>query len=151
VQLLHALHNFCIKHHQMIICLHEKVQLLTTLSFYWLHVECLHIMRRNKTHEANQSTFKVQSSTTAALPNASCIIHDDLTQTNYKLSQASRTSQIATGLRATVSKTVRPMLSGHSLSVCPDCNVGVLWPNSWMDQDETWYRGRPQPWPHCVR
>jgi len=22
------------------------------------------------------------------------------------------------------------------LSVCPACNVGVLWPNGWMDQDE---------------
>jgi len=26
------------------------------------------------------------------------------------------------------------------LSVCLSvCNVGVLWPNSWMDQDETWH------------
>ena len=31
------------------------------------------------------------------------------------------------------------------------CNVGVLWPNVWMDQDATWYRGRPRPRPHCVR
>ena len=41
------------------------------------------------------------------------------------------------------------------LSVClhaPSvCNVGVFWPNGWMDQDETWHAGRPQPWPHCVR
>jgi len=30
--------------------------------------------------------------------------------------------------------------------VCPVvCNVGVLWPNSWMHQDETWHRGRPWP------
>jgi len=33
--------------------------------------------------------------------------------------------------------------------VCPSClsvwDVGVLWPNGWMDQDETWHR------PHCVR
>ena len=38
--------------------------------------------------------------------------------------------------------------------VCPVlsvCNVGVLWPNSWMDQDETWHAGRPWPWPHCFR
>ena len=40
--------------------------------------------------------------------------------------------------------------------VCPRpvlsvCNVGVLWPNGWMDQDETWHAGRPGPWPHCVR
>jgi len=37
------------------------------------------------------------------------------------------------------------------LSVCPVCNIGVLWPNGWMDQDETWLAGRPRPWPHCVR
>jgi len=35
-------------------------------------------------------------------------------------------------------------------SVCPVCNVGVLWPTNWMDQDETWHVGRPRPWPHCV-
>jgi len=31
------------------------------------------------------------------------------------------------------------------------CDVGVLWPNGWLDQDATWYRGRPWPRPHCVR
>jgi len=49
---------------------------------------------------------------------------------------------------ATVCKTVRPMLSYCCLSVC---NVGVLWPNGCMDQDETWHAGRSRPWPHCVR
>jgi len=49
------------------------------------------------------------------------------------------------------------MLSDCCLSVglpCPVlsvCNVGVLWPNGWRDQDETWRGGRPRPWPHCVR
>jgi len=56
---------------------------------------------------------------------------------------------------ATVCKTVRPMLSDRclsvSLSVCPVCNVGVLWPSGWMDQNETWHADRPRPWPHCVR
>jgi len=52
---------------------------------------------------------------------------------------------------ATVCKTVRPMLSVRCLSVCPVCNVGVLWPNGWTDPDETWRAGRPRPWPHCVR
>jgi len=37
------------------------------------------------------------------------------------------------------------------LSVLSVCNVGVLWPNGWMDQDETWHAGRPRPRPHCVR
>jgi len=35
--------------------------------------------------------------------------------------------------------------------VCPICNIGVLWPNSWMDQAETWHGGRPRPGSHCVR
>ena len=45
------------------------------------------------------------------------------------------------------------MLSDHCavLSVCPFCDVGVMWPNGWMDQDETRYACRPRPWPHCVR
>ena len=41
------------------------------------------------------------------------------------------------------------------LSVClyilSVCDVGVLWPNGWMDQDETWHAGRPRYWPHCTR
>jgi len=56
---------------------------------------------------------------------------------------------------ATVSKTVRPMLSDRFvLFFCPVlsiCDVGVLWPNGWTDQDETWLAGRPAPWKHCVR
>ena len=31
------------------------------------------------------------------------------------------------------------------------CNVGVLWPNGSLDQAVTWYGGRPQSRPHCVR
>jgi len=34
---------------------------------------------------------------------------------------------------------VRPMLRDQS----PVCNVGVLWPNGWMDQDAAWYEGGP--------
>jgi len=33
------------------------------------------------------------------------------------------------------------------LSVCPVCDVRAVWPNGWMDQDETWHAGRPRPWP----
>jgi len=94
---------------------------------------------------------------------------------------------------ATVCKTVRPMLSGHCLSVLSvtlvycgqmvgwikmpfSTEVGLdpghilldgdparpkkgaqpllfgpclLWPNGWVDQDATWYRGKPQPRPWC--
>ena len=42
------------------------------------------------------------------------------------------------------------MLRDHS-PVCPVCNIGVTWPNGWMDQDATWCGGRPRPRPHCVR
>jgi len=42
------------------------------------------------------------------------------------------------------------------LSVCLCClsvtsDVGVLWSNGWIDQDETWHGGRPRPRRHCVR
>ena len=43
------------------------------------------------------------------------------------------------------------MLSDRCLSVLSVCDVRALWPNGWMDQDETWHAGRPRPWPHCVR
>jgi len=38
-----------------------------------------------------------------------------------------------------------------SCPVLSVCNVGVLWPNGWKDQDATWYQGRPRPRPYCVR
>jgi len=31
------------------------------------------------------------------------------------------------------------------LSDCLWCWCRLLWPNGWMDQDETWHRGRPGP------
>jgi len=35
------------------------------------------------------------------------------------------------------------------LSVCTSvCDVGVLWPNGWTDQDETWHAGRPRALVH---
>jgi len=43
----------------------------------------------------------------------------------------------------------RPFLKRFTLCyqtiVCPVCDVGVLWPKGWMDQDATWCGGRPQP------
>jgi len=27
----------------------------------------------------------------------------------------------------------------------------LLWTNGWIDQDATWYGGKPPPRPHCVR
>ena len=40
----------------------------------------------------------------------------------------------------------RPQFLAHACC----CNVGVLWPNGWMDQGVTWHGGRPRPKPHCV-
>jgi len=31
------------------------------------------------------------------------------------------------------------------------CDVGVLWPNGWIDQAKTWHGGRPESMRHCVR
>ena len=47
---------------------------------------------------------------------------------------------------ATVCKTVRPMLSDRC-PVCSVCDVGVLWPNGWMGQYETWHGCRPRSMP----
>ena len=41
-----------------------------------------------------------------------------------------------------------PHKKGHARPIFGPC---LLWPNGWMDQDATWYRGRPWPRPHCVR
>ena len=40
------------------------------------------------------------------------------------------------------------LLKGTQPPVFGPC---LLWPNSWMDKDATWYPSRPQPRPHCVR
>jgi len=60
-----------------------------------------------------------------------------------------RTDRQTTDRWATAySEPVRPLLSDRCPdcpSVCPVCNVGALWPNGWMDQDETWRGGRPRP------
>ena len=42
-------------------------------------------------------------------------------------------------------------LSVLSCPVCPVCDVGVLWPNGWTDENETWHAGRPRPRRLCVR
>ena len=69
----------------------------------------------------------------------------------WPFSRLTCVSQFILRFWATVCKTVRSMLSDH----CPDCllvcNIGILWPNGWMDQDETWRGSRPRPWSHCGR
>ena len=45
---------------------------------------------------------------------------------------------------ATVCKTVRPVLSDrYPVLSCLYYDTDVLWPNSWVYQDATWYGGRP--------
>jgi len=39
----------------------------------------------------------------------------------------------------------------YALSCLSVGNVGLLWPNGWMDQDKACHAGRPRLWPHCVR
>jgi len=51
---------------------------------------------------------------------------------------------------ATLTSNGSPNATGPTV-VLSVCNVGMLWPNGWMDQDATWYGGRPRPRPHCVR
>ena len=41
-------------------------------------------------------------------------------------------------------------LANFWATVCTLPCVRELWPNVWMDQDETWHAGRPQPWPQGV-
>ena len=37
------------------------------------------------------------------------------------------------------------------LSCLSACNVGVLWPNGWMDEGKTWRGGRTRPQPQSVK
>jgi len=43
------------------------------------------------------------------------------------------------------------VLDGDPAPPPPKKGPCLLWPNVWMDQDATWYEGRPRPGPHCVR
>jgi len=57
---------------------------------------------------------------------------NNIAQTDYKTSSV---VSYLTPFWATVCKMVRPLLSDRCLSVCLSsvCDVGVLWPNSWVD------------------
>ena len=70
---------------------------------------------------------------------------------HYAVHGLCRCSDIIASFGRPFVKTVRPMLSVRCLSVLSVCDVGVLWPNGWTDQDETWQAGRPRPRPPCVR
>jgi len=39
-----------------------------------------------------------------------------------------------------------PLKKGAQPPIFGPC---LLWPNGWMDQDATWYGGRPRPRRHC--
>jgi len=51
-----------------------------------------------------------------------------------------RTDSIGRTVLQTVAEKRLAMLSDRCLS-CPVSDVGVLWPNGWMDQDAIWYGG----------
>jgi len=55
---------------------------------------------------------------------------------------------LVASFRRPLQVTVRSMLLDRCLSVC---NVGVLWPNGWMDQDATSYGGRRRPRRRFIR
>jgi len=46
--------------------------------------------------------------------------------------------------------TVRIETANHG-TAAPFFGPCLLWANGWMDQDATWYGGRPRPRPHCVK
>jgi len=82
-----------------------------------------------------------------------------MARTQHHMASFFTVDSLCSHLGRTVSKTVRPMLSDRCLSclsVCPvlpvlsECNVGVLWPNGWMHQDENWHAGMPRPWLYIV-
>ena len=77
-------------------------------------------------------------------------VHPQIKNTNGTL-QLNFNDFIVIAFWATVCKTIRPW---YRFLVCPvlsDCNIGALWQNGWMDQDATWYGGRPRPRRLCVR
>jgi len=76
------------------------------------------------------------SNSKASLPTVDSLIGDATKGQSYQL--ISRMCPVYLPFYwATVCKTVRPMLIGP-LSVLSVCDVGVLWPNDWMDQGATW-------------
>ena len=42
-------------------------------------------------------------------------------------------------------------LSPPKKGTAPVFGSCLLWPNSWMDEDATWYGSRPRPRLHCIR
>jgi len=57
-------------------------------------------------------------------------------------------TEVGLGPRHTVLDGDPSPLKGHSPPIVGQC---PLWPNGWMDQDATWYGGKPRPRQRCVR
>jgi len=68
-----------------------------------------------------------------------CIVAKRLDGSRCHLVQSGKLCSMGTQL---------PPQKGHSHPIFGPC---LLWPNGWMDQDATWYGGRPRPRPNCVR
>jgi len=58
---------------------------------------------------------------------------------------------LITSYDKTYVRTARFTLCYQTVVCLSVCNVAVLWPNGWMDPDETWHAGRPWLSSHCVR
>jgi len=121
------------------------VSLLT--SSFWPHALCDHTAQHAPLSSMIQQNLSLYFST---------LVDYSWTQTLTFAPRCSLSEQLEKGNNQFFG---RPFIKRFDLcyrtvlmqSVCPACNVGVLWTNGWMDQDKTWHGGRPRPWPHCVR
>ena len=103
------------------------------------HFRCLGTHKLNSTeklcqhHFANGSIDQVQDYLSEQMVRATCYISYDITQ-------------IIRGAFHTAVLVGRLFVKRFALSlwaVLSVCNVGILWPNGWMDQDATWNGSRP--------
>ena len=66
------------------------------------------------------------------------------------ISVASASSACRPVFGRTVTSNGSSLRTGSPLS-CLSVTYCVLWPNGWVDQDTTWYGGRPRLRRHCIR
>jgi len=87
---------------------------------------------RKKRHSPTQSLAHVYSGQTAGWMKMSLGVEVNLGPSDVVLDEVA----------------APPLLKGAEPPVLGSC---LLWPNSWMNEDATWYGSRPRPRPHCVR
>jgi len=90
--------------------------------------------------------FKLQILTMPILRGSKCVIVPNFMAICRTVAKLRRFN----GFWATVF--FRPVLSDSCLLLsCPVCDLGVLWPNGWMDQHAAWHGARPRPRRHCFK